>query len=49
MIGGKKIAVLWHVYDLEVSHVEPKEVSKFMEWLVGIYKELSITRGRVHK
>ena len=49
MTRGKKIAVFWHVYDLKVSHVDPKEVTKFMEWLVGIYEELRITRGRVHE
>ena len=37
MIGCKKMSVFWNVYDLKVSHVDPKEVTKFMEWVVGIY------------
>ena len=32
-----------------MSHVHPKEVTKFMEWIWGIYGELRITRGKVHK
>ena len=38
-IQGKQIAVFWHVDDLEVSHVYPKEVTNFMEWLEGIYRD----------
>ena len=49
MIEGKKMTVLWHVNDLKVSHVEPKEVTKFMEWLESIYGDLSIKRGKLHK
>ena len=30
-----------------VSHVNPKGVNNFMEWIEGIYKELRITRGKV--
>ena len=41
--------VCWHADDLKVSHVEPKEVNKFMEWLEGIYGDMRITRGKVHK
>ena len=29
--------------------MDPKEVNKFMECIVGIYGELRITRGEVHK
>ena len=32
-----------------MSHVDPKEVTNFMEWLEGIYRELRITRGKLHK
>ena len=43
------MAVYCHVENLMVSHVDPKEVNKFMEWLEGIYGDLSIARGKLHK
>ena len=39
----------WYVDNLKLSHVEPKEDNKLMEWLQGINGELKITRGKVHK
>ena len=41
--------IFWHVDDLKVSHVKSKEVTKFMEWIQGIYGELINTRGKVQK
>ena len=41
--------VCWHMDDLKVSHVDPKEVNNFMEWIDGIYWELSITRVKAHE
>ena len=41
--------VLCHVDNLKVSHVDPKEVNKFMECLQGVYIELMITRGKINK
>ena len=35
--------------DLKLSHVKPKEVPKFMEWLGGVYGGMNITRGKVQK
>ena len=49
MIGGKQIIVFWHMDDLKVSHVDPKEVTKFMEWIEKVYGDLRIKRGKVHK
>ena len=48
MIGGKKMMVFWYVDDMKVSHVDPKEVYKFMEWIKDIYGELRITIVYVH-
>ena len=39
----------WNVENLKVSHVDPKEVTNFMEWLEVIYGVLRITRGKVQK
>ena len=45
---GRKMTICWHVEDLKVSHVDLNEVTKFMDWIEGIYGDLSITRGKVH-
>ena len=49
MIVGKQTTVFWNVEDLKMSHVDPKEVTKFMEWIEDIYRDLRITRGKVQK
>ena len=43
------MTVFWHVDDLKVSHVDPKDITNFMEWIEGIYGYLGITRSKVHK
>ena len=43
------MTVCWHVDNLKVSHVDPKEVTNVMEWLYGIYGEMMITRSKVHE
>ena len=48
MVGGKQMRICWHVEDLKVSNVDPKEVTKFMELLEGIDRERNIKRGKVH-
>ena len=49
IIGCKQMTVFWYVDDLKVSYVEPKEVTNLMEWIEGIYSDLSITRVKVHE
>ena len=49
MIVGKQTTVFWNVEDLKMSHVDPKEVTKFMEWIEDIYRDLRITRGKVEE
>ena len=36
-VNGTQMTVCWHVDDLKVSHVAPKEVTKFGEWLSKTY------------
>ena len=49
MINGKQMTVTWHVDDLKVSHMDPWEVTKFGNYLAGIYgEELTAHRGKVH-
>ena len=51
IINGQQMTVVWHVDDLKVSHVDEKEVDKFikqMEAEFGTEAPLSISRGKVH-
>ena len=38
-VNGKQMAVIWHVGDLKVSHIDENENSKFAEWMKTIYGE----------
>ena len=53
IINGNQFTVLWHVDDLKISHKDPKEVDKFIEWTKQKYEDENITkikpsRGKVH-
>ncbi len=48
-VNGTQMTVCWHVDDLKVSHVNPKEVTKFGEWLSKTYGvSVATHRGKVH-
>jgi hypothetical protein len=48
-VNGTQMTVCWHVEDLKVSHVDPKEVTKFGKWLSKTYRVFVAThRGKVH-
>ena len=52
-IGEKQFTVMWHVDDLKVSHVNPKVVDKFIEWIEYKYGDPKIgnvkaVRGKRH-
>ena len=50
-IDGHQMTVVWHVDDLKVSHVDSKEVDKFieqMEQTFGMDAPLTVSRGKVH-
>eukprot|EP00957_Ditylum_brightwellii_P117989 8999136-Ditylum_brightwellii.AAC.1 len=49
MANRKQLTVVWHVDDLKISHVNPKVVDKFLEWLTSKYRKLRKTRGKVHE
>ncbi len=36
-VNGTQMTICWHVNDLKVSYVDPKEVTKFGEWLSKTY------------
>ena len=41
--------IFWHVCNLKVSHLDPKEVTKHMVCLEVAYEEMKISRVKVHK
>ncbi len=48
-VNGTQMTVCWHVDDLKVSHVDPKEVTQFGEWLSKTYGVSVATHtGKVH-
>ena len=50
-INGHQMTVVWHVDDLKVSHVDVKEVEKFikqMDETFGKDTPLSVSRGKIH-
>ena len=52
-IGEKQMTIAWHVDDLKVTHVDSKEVDKFVEWIRDQYEDpeigkVKISRGKVH-
>ena len=34
---GRQLTVVWHVDDMKVSHKNKEEVTKFIEYMKGIY------------
>jgi hypothetical protein len=50
LVNGEKFTLTWHVNDIKMSHKDPKEVTKIIEWLKGIYGDnMHISRGLVHE
>ena len=51
MINGHEMTVVWHVNDLKVSHIDTREVEKFvqqMEETFGKDTPLTVSHGQVH-
>jgi hypothetical protein len=48
-VNGTQMTVCWHMDDLKVSHGDPKEVTKFGEWLSKTYGvSVAVHRVKVH-
>ena len=44
-----QLTVVWHVDDMEVLHKNKEEVTKFVEYMKGIYREnMPVVRGKKH-
>ena len=48
MIKNKQMAVVWHVDDLKVSHVDSFEITKFVGYITSIYGGIKVHIGKVH-
>jgi hypothetical protein len=51
MVNGEQCAVLWHVVDLKISHVDPAVVESLLDLLNDVCGKLSplvTTRGKTH-
>jgi len=51
MVKGKQMTVSWHVDDLKVSHINPKEIDHFVKWVQETYgsiSEVKSTRRKIH-
>ena len=53
IINGTQMTVIWHIDDLKISHVDSRQVDKFIEFLKDKYEDttgkLKISRGKIHK
>jgi hypothetical protein len=48
-VNGTQMMVCWHVDDLKVSHMDPKENTRFGDWLSETYGAAVVAhRGAVH-
>ena len=48
MINDKHMTVVWHIYDLKLSHVDSFEINEFAGYTSSIYVGLTAHRGKVH-
>jgi len=51
MDKGKQMTVSWHVNDLKVSHVNPKDIDHFLKWVQETYgsiAEAKSTHGKIN-
>ena len=46
--NDKQMTVVWHIYDLNVSHVDSFEINEFAGYTSSIYVGLTVHRGKVH-
>ena len=37
VVGGKQMAIVWHVNGLKMSHKDEKEVTQMIKWMKGMY------------
>ena len=52
MVNGKQMTASWHVDDVKCSHVDPKQVDGFIQWVkdkYGAIGEVKTTRGKIHE
>lgn len=51
MVDGNQLTISWHVDDLKASHMKPKVIDDFAEWVNKTYGEIAavkVVRGTIH-
>ena len=53
-INNSQFTIVWHVYDLKLSHVYKNEVTKMINWFKSIFEDeeigkIKVSRGSKHK
>jgi hypothetical protein len=49
IMNSNQFTITWHVDDLNLSHMDNKEVTKTIDWLKSIYEEyMRVFRGKKH-
>ena len=48
IVNGEQMSICWHVDDQMMFHPEEDVLTDFIDYLKGIYGELSVSRGDVH-
>ena len=48
LIQGKQMTKFWHVDDLQISHADPKEMTRVIRKLDRLYGNMRVSRGKYH-
>ena len=48
MVNGEHMSICWHVDDLTMFYPEEDVLTEFIDYMKGIYGELSVLQGDVH-
>ena len=49
MLNGSQMTVIWHVDDLKLSQKSLWEIIRLVKWLEGIYGDIKVDWGKLHK
>jgi len=48
MINGHQLTIYWYVDDLKISHIDAKEVTKFVSLIEDKFGKMNVSRGLSH-
>ena len=50
-VNGEQLTICWHVDDLKSSHINPKVIDKFLQWIKDMFRQLGevkMMQGPLH-